>query len=81
MSLIMRLGRNARKFLMDASANYIFFIPVFIFLNTITFFFGLPYWDTDTIVMYVLTGIFGSFFLGGVYGRFLDFWRRRLRYR
>lgn len=75
------LGKNARKFLMDASANYIFFIPIFIFLNTVTFFFGLAYWGLETIAMYAATGILGSFVLGGVYGRFLDSWRKRFRYR
>lgn len=73
--------KEVRKFILDASANYLFFVPLYIVLNTVTIFFGLPYWDLNNIIVYVLTAIFGSFFLGGVYGRILDFWRKKLNYK
>lgn len=68
------------KFVMDATVNYIFFVPVFIVLNTIPFFLGLPYWNLENIVTYAVSGIVGSFILGGVYGRVLNMWRKRLNY-
>lgn len=70
-----------RKFVLDASANYIFFVPLYIVLNTVTVFFGLPHWDLSGAITYALTALFGSFLLGGVYGRVLDSWRKRLKYR
>ena len=72
--------RHIKQFIGDATANYMFFVPLFIFLNTVTFFFGLPYWNIETITTYAVTGILGSFFLGGVYGRFLNMWRKKLNY-
>jgi hypothetical protein len=79
---LMRINaKEVRKFVLDASANYLFFVPLYIILNTVTIFFGLPYWNLETIVIYALTAIFGSFFLGGVYGRVLDYWRKKLNYK
>lgn len=68
------------KFVLDATANYIFFVPLFVALNTVTFFFGLPYWSVENILTYVGTSFIGSFLLGGVYGRVLNIWRKKLNY-
>lgn len=73
--------KHMRKFLLDASANYIFFVPIYVVLNSVTFLFGLPAWDINTAVTYALTAVFGSFLLGGVYGKVLDFWRRKFNYK
>jgi len=77
----MKKAKNfARKFLLDATMNYIFFIPLFIVLNTVPFFFNLPYWSMENAITYAVTGLFGSFLLGGVYGRVLNAWRRKMKY-
>ena len=70
-----------RRFVLDALANYIFFVPMFIALNTTPFFLGLAYWNLENVVTYLLTSLFGSFMMGGVFGRFLDVWRKKLKYR
>ena len=73
--------KGIKQFVGDASANYIFFVPMYIVLNTVPFFFGLAYWGIEHIITYATTAILGSFVLGGVYGRFLDKWRNKLKYK
>lgn len=70
----------AYKFVMDGILNYVVFVPLVVALNTLTIFFGLPYWDDQTVYVYLVTSVFVAFFFGGIFGRVLNAWRKKFNY-
>ncbi len=69
-----------KKILLDGLINYIFFVPIILILNTLTYFFGLPYWNLHNIIIFILTSFIISFTMGGIFGRLLNLWRNKLKY-
>ncbi len=71
---------NLKKYFLDGISNYLFFVPLLIALNVVPMFFGLPHWELNDVILYMITTIFAALGGGAVYGRFLNWWRKKFGY-
>lgn len=71
-----------KKFIMDGIVNYVFFIPIVIVLNTLpTFgFLGITPWNAESVYSYMASSLIIAFLFGGIFGRVLNFWRKKMDY-
>jgi len=66
--------KNWKKFLVDSIGNAIFFVPMMALLN-----FTVLQLEPWQLLVSAGFSLFAAFVLGGVYGKFLDLWRRWLK--
>lgn len=74
--------RFYQKFFLDGLLNYLFFPPIITVLSVLPVFtfFGIEPWNLDSIIPYMITSLFVSFLAGGLFGRVLNAWRKKLNY-
>jgi len=62
-----------RKYVIDSLASSVFWVPIYIMFNT--FVLNLEIWQ---VLVFAGFSAIVNFTFGGLFGRFLDWWRKKL---